>query len=209
MIEQKRKCGARKIGGLYFVSNPQDFLSCISLPHNVTTCPCCYEGIKFSRGYKWFIPNKLFNNIEETCSGFIESACPIKNNCPLKSKEKSGIMWVGNQFYTPQNFIEEAKEQGISKRISAVPNEFELGKTWVFLAHNSGGRNDSNKKVPAIFHVFKPTRIEKIVSKTQYKNKDEMEKLRSKGIIPIVVDDNDFDHRGSAYDKICGKSLFE
>jgi hypothetical protein len=118
-------------------------------------------------------------------------------------------MWVGETFYSPEGFVKEAKEQGISKRISAVPNHFKVGKTWVFLAHKHGGRDLSNKRVPAIFHVFKPTRIEKIVSVSQYKNTEEINKLRTKGIIPIPVSDDDFDHRGSAYDKIHGKSLFD
>jgi len=209
MIEPKRHCGARKVGGIYFRNDPADQLFCVSLPYNVTTCPCCFEGIKFSRGYKWIVPNKLFTNIEKSCFGFIESTCPMKNDCPLKTKEKSGILWAGEKFYTPENFIEEAKILGVSKRIAAVPNNFKIGKTWVFLAHIKGGRDSMNKKVPAIFYVFKPTRIEKIVSASQYQNRDEMDKLRAKGITPVVVADDDYDHRGSAHGRIRGKSLFE
>ncbi len=208
--DSKRKCGFKKIGGTYIVNDAIDYFSCIALPYNVGICPCCFEGFKFSRSFKWFIPNKLFTDINETCSGFIENACPIKNNCPLKLKEKSGILWVGKQFYSPEEFIKEAKELGVSKRIAAVPNGFEIGKTWVFLAHQNAGRDPkTNKRVPALFYVFKPTRIEKIVSETQFRNREEMDKLKAKGIIPIVVDDDDFDHRGSAYDRIHGKSLFE
>ncbi len=208
--ETKRGCGFKKIGGTYLVSDPGDHLSCISLPYNVETCPCCFEGIKFSRGYKWIVPSKLFQNIEETCSGFIESSCNIRNNCPLKTNSKSGLMWVGAQFYTPETFISESIELGVSKRISTIPRDFEIGKTWVFLAHKFGGINlITNKKTPAIFYVFKPTRIEKIVSESQYRNKEEMEKLKLKGITPIIVPDNDYDHRGSAYDKIHGTSLFK
>ena len=208
--EPIRKCGHRKVSGLYMVSDAGDHLSCISLPYNVTTCPCCFEGIKFSRGYKWIVPNKLFVNLHDTCVGFIESSCAMKNNCPLKSKEKAGILWVGNQFYTPQTFTEEAEQFGVSKRIAAVPNGFEIGKTWVFLAHQRGGIDPkTNKKVPAIFFVFRPTRIEKIVTSEQYRNRDEMEKLKVKGMTPVVVPDEDYDHRGSAYGRIHGKSLFE
>ena len=195
--EQRRHCGDRKIGGLYFVSDPEDHLSCISLPYSVTTCPCCFEGFKFSRGYKWFIPNKLFQNIEELCSGFIESSCIMKHDCPLKTTSKSGIMWVGEKFYSPESFIFESEELGVSKRISAVPRDFITGKTWVFLAHKTAGIDPkTNKKISAIFYVFKPSRIEKIVSETQYKNKEEIEKLKLKGIIPIPVPDEDYDHRG-------------
>ncbi len=210
MIEPIRKCGSRKVGGTYICSDPGSGFECFALPYNVTTCPCCFEGIKFSRGYKWFIPNKLFNDIEERCSGTIKSTCSMGNVCPLRIKEKAGIMWVGTQFYTPQTFTEEAEEFGVSKRIAAVPRDFEIGKIWVFLAHKRGGIDPkTNKKCSSIFYVFKPTRIEKIVTETQYKNKDEMEKLKSKGIIPVPVPDEDYDHRGSAYDRIHGKSLFE
>jgi len=210
MIEPIRHCGNRKIGGIYICSDPGDHFSCIILPYNVGICPCCFEGIKFSRGFKWIVPNKLFLDIEESCSGFIESSCIVKNNCPLRSKEKSGIMWIGEMFYTPQSFTEEAIQHGVSKRIASVPRDFEIGKTWVFLAHKRGGIDPkTNKKVPAIFYVFKPIRIEKIVSETQYRNKDEIEILKRRGITPIVVPDEDYDHRGSAYDRIHGTSLFE
>jgi len=208
--EPTRKCGHRKVSGLYMVSDPGNSFSCLALPYNVTTCPCCFEGIKFSRGFKWFLPNKLFQFIDDVCSGTRESTCIMGNTCPLKLKEKAGIMWVGDKFYTPNEFTEEAELYGVSKRIAAVPRDFEIGKTWVFLAHRRGGIDPkTNKKVSAIFYVFKPSRIEKVVTETQYKDKDEMNKLKSKGIIPIVVPDEDYDHRGSAYDRIHGKSLFE
>jgi len=206
--EPTRKCGHRKISGLYMISDPGNSISCIALPYNVTTCPCCFEGIKFSRGFKWIVPSKLFVNLNEKCSGTTNSTCIVGSICPLKTENKAGIMWVGDKFYTPKEFTEEAEDFGVSKRISAVPRGFEIGKTWVFLAHKRGGI-ESGKKVPAIFYVFKPTRVEKVVTETQYKNKEEMENLRVKGIIPIVVSDEDYDHRGSAYDRIHGKSLFE
>lgn len=208
--EPTRKCGHRKISGLYMVSNPGDSFECFALPYSVTTCPCCFEGIKFSRGYKWFIPERLFHDIDERCSRTTKSTCIMGKICPLRTKDKVGIMWIGDMFYTPQTFTEEAEQFGVSKRIAAVPRDFEIGKTWVFLAHKRGGTDPkTNKKVSAIFYVFKPSRIEKIVTETQYKNKDEMEKLKSKGIIPIPVPDEDYDHRGSAFDRVHGKSLFE
>lgn len=208
--EPTRKCGYRKIGGIYFRDDPGNHISCVALPYNVTTCPCCFEGIKYSRGYKWIVPNKLFVNVDKECSGFIRSSCIMKNDCPLRTDKKSGIMWVGDKFYTPQTFTEEAQEFGVSKRISAVPKNFETGKTWVFLAHKRAGKDPiTGKKCSAVFYVFKPSRIEKIVSETQYKNKTEMEKLKQRGIIPVVVPDDDYDHRGSAHDRIHGKSLFE
>ena len=47
-----------------------------------------------------------------------------------------GLIWVGEKFYpTPQDFCAEAEKMGISRRIPAVPNDFVLGETWVWLAH--------------------------------------------------------------------------
>jgi hypothetical protein len=204
--ENKRKCGHRKVGGTYLVSDPGVGLSCIVLPYEVTSCPCCFEGIKFSRGYKWFVPNKLFSSVDSICTGNVKGTCLMNNNCPLRTEDKSGIMWVGEKFYTPQTFTEEAEEFGVSKRIASVPRDFEIGKTWVFLAHKNAGKN---KRTSAIFYVFKPTRIEKIVTEEQYRNQDEMNTLRSRGIIPIPVPDEDYDHRGTAYDRVHGKSLFK
>lgn len=201
--EPTRKCGHRKVGGMYIVSDPGAHISCVVLPYNVESCPCCFEGIKFSRSFKWFIPNKLFKNVEDDCI-----SCSMGTSCPIVTDEKSGLMWVGERFYTPENFIEESTKYGISKRISSVPRKFEVGKTWIFLAHNGAGRNPINRKVPGIFCVFKPTRIEKIVTYSQFKNKEEMDKLILRGITPIPVHDDDYDHRGSVYDRIHNKSLF-
>lgn len=210
--EAKRGCGFRKVGGIYLVGEGIS-LGCDLLPFNVETCPCCSAGIKYSRGWKWIVPKQLFNldgTIKEdmSCTG-----CPMKiskSGCPMQSEKKAGLLWVGHRFYSPESFIQEAQEMGISKRIGAVPREFELGKTWVFLAHIQAGTKN-NIKVPAVFYVFRPTKIEKIVTENQSKNAPEMQKLIKKGITPVVVPDNDKDHQGNVYEdqRAHQKSLFE
>lgn len=48
-------------------------------------------------------------------------------------------MWVGGRFYTPESFTAEAVVLGPSKRVPwPLPKWFELGVTWVFLAHEEG-----------------------------------------------------------------------
>lgn len=207
-VEPKRGCGYRKVGALYLIGKGTAF-SCKQLPYNLEVCPCCNAGIKYSRGWKWINPSLLFKDAENcTCFSI------FKQDCPLQLNENAGLMWVGHRFYTPESFITEANELGISKRISTVPREFELGKTWIFLAHIKAGYK-SGKRVPAIFYVFKPVHIEKIVTESQFENKFEMDKLIKRNITPFVVPDKDKNHQGNVYDdeiekpKIKQKSLFK
>lgn len=53
---------------------------------------------------------------------------------------------------------------------------------------------------PGIFRVFKPERIEKIITESQSKDAAVMEELIAKHITPVVVPDNDPDHQGTVYD---------
>ncbi len=205
-IEKKRGCGYRKVGGMYLVCDGAGF-GCDQLPFNLEVCPVCSQGIKPSRGFTWIIPNQLFGVKE------CKATCPIPI-CPLRREERQGLMWIGGGFYTPEDFIKEANEMGISKRISAVPNGFKLGETWVFMAHKKAGKkipvvkpegypilSTKRVEVPAVFCVFKPARIEKIITETQSKDEVEMKKLKERGITPVAVPDDDKDHQGTVYDK--------
>ena len=50
--------------------------------------------------------------------------------------ERCGLIWIGEQHYkTPQEFMREAAKMGVSRRITAVPRDFEIGETWVLLGH--------------------------------------------------------------------------
>jgi len=189
--EPERACGYRKIGGLYLCGSGIG-LDCKQLPQIVEVCPCCNSGIKQSRGWTWIVPKLMFPDAQE-CKCII-------SECPLKLDTKHGLLWIGEKFYTPESFVAEAHKMGISKRIGAVPRDFQLGKTWVFLAHPAAGFKD-NHSVPAVFYAFKPDRIEKIVSETEFQNTEEMNKLKKQGITPVSVPDNDSDHKGSVYDK--------
>lgn len=53
------------------------------------------------------------------------------------------LMWVGYHSYpTIAEFVQEAQVHGISKRISRIPHDLELGKTRIFLAHDEGVKGD-------------------------------------------------------------------
>lgn len=115
-----------------------------------------------------------------------------------------GLMWVGTQFYTAQSFTEEALDRGISKRIPAnqVPRDLRLGASWVMLAiHNHlpcpkcQGTDedcrtcDGRAKVPAVFHAFKPTRLEMILKQEDADERAEW--IAANNITPVIVTDSD------------------
>lgn len=181
-VEAKRGCGYRKVGGLYLVSGELS-AECDRLPFELSVCPCCGGGIKQARGWTWVQPFKLFEGTHKPCSCF--GICPV---CyPLQffgETGKAGLLWIGEQHYpTVSEFVQEGLTQGISRRINSIPRQFEIGKTWVLLAHPKAVRRMSTKdeirknglfingetvEKPGIFAVFRPRRIERIVKQSEY-----------------------------------------
>jgi hypothetical protein len=104
-----------------------------------------------------------------------------------------GLLWVGDKFYTANEFRAEALRQGISKRIGAIPRGFKVGETWILLAHIKGGTRSISigedqtaiEKFPAIFHAFKPSRIEYVV--TGLETETELKAMEDRGITLIEV----------------------
>lgn len=185
-IEKKRGCGYRKVNGVYLVMDPGGF-ECDRIPLELSVCPCCGEGIKFSRGFTWIQPFKLFSGDHPApCKCNDHMACTAPR-CPVCQPsfyfvsddasdyfKEAGLMWIGEKYYSTETFSQEANELGISKRIAAIPHGFKVGETWVFLAHKKAVKiNDLFKGEPAeprpgIFMAFKPARIEKIVLQSEF-----------------------------------------
>jgi hypothetical protein len=205
--EKRRACGYRKVGGLYLVSDGLG-ASCCKLPIILKTCPCCGNGVKQARGWTWIDPSpwikgecKSWNGKKSMAGGF----CPLAD--PRVLGQRVGLLWIGEQFYpTPEAFAEEANEMGISRRITAVPRGFKVGEHWVFLAHPKLERsiNPDTKEAEwagGVFRVFKPTRIEKIITESQSKDEIAMKRLELQKITSVIVPDDDKDHQGTVYDK--------
>jgi len=192
-VERKRGCGYRKVGGVYLVaggiSEP-----CHRLPFPLQVCPVCKSGIKQARGWTWIEPGPMFGRCETESSHCITCAA-----C-MPPVGEHGLMWVGAKFYTPESFTLEAKTMGVSKRIAAVPNNLRLGETWVYLAHPEAAPLEDGDRGPGIFTVFKPTRIELIITQSQYDamDADERAKKESRGYRYVVVPDDDPDHNPNA-----------
>jgi hypothetical protein len=164
-IEQKRGCGYRQVGGLYLVSGKLS-APCDRLPFELSVCPCCGAGVKFTRGFTWIEPFKLLegdHTPKASCDCFTTRAPLIKPtriedhsgiaetidyefaNCPACSPldffgedGKAGLVWIGKTHYkTPADFVKEGAEMGVSRRIQALPRGFVIGETWIFCAHIS------------------------------------------------------------------------
>lgn len=192
--EGSRGCGNRKLGGLYLVFDGP-VSSCGKLPIPFEICPCCGEGIRFSRSPKWIEqPERLWNAYDCKRAKF-EGGCSA---CPMSNAYESGpalLIWVGKKYYeTPRKFVQESIAQGISRRIQSVPRGFEVGKTWVLLAHEQAVEinreiTDVDEGEPVyqagIFGMMKPSRIEIIV--TGNESDEEIEKLLERGLTPVKI----------------------
>jgi hypothetical protein len=216
-VEARRGCGYRKVGGLYLVGSGGG-IACDRLPIALEVCGCCGQGIKPTRGWTWvdiaglvggdhMITPPYNHNVSRIgaepypCS--CHPACPLCHN--VAKMGKGGLLWIGAQFYpTIEHFEVEARALGISRRITTLPRGFELGKTWLLLAHTRGIVKPTGELkagyVPAIFRVWKPERIERIYTESQ-RDSEAVQADIKRGITPVFVPDNDKDHQGSVYDK--------
>lgn len=173
---KRRGCGFRKPGGLYLVCDGPS-APCGKLPIPLEICPTCSGGIHFCRGWTWVNGTALA--AQNTC---VMGECPA---CPLGGPiGRCGLLWIGEKFYkTPSDWTHEAFEQGVSRRLATVPHGFEIGKTWVLVAHKKCIQNSDGSYTPGIFHAFRPTAIEYVVLGTE--TETELEALVKRGITPV------------------------
>lgn len=184
-IDFLRKCGKRKPGGLYLRAEKVVFRACGRLPTDLDVCPTCGEGFPYSRRPRWIEPTKILPECERP-------DCAI--SCSLAAlPEKGLLLWIGASHYpTPESWVEEARSQGVSRRIQSVPRGFSIGETWVFAAHIAARRSDGSEG-PAIFAAFRPTAIEYVVRGDE--TDEELEALRKRGITPVRVELAEEDER--------------
>lgn len=192
-FDEERGCGWRKEGGIYLVSG--NFLApCQNLPVQLVVCPVCHSGIKFSRGYTWIdIDALILDKIEHDGVGCQNTYCDL---CPANGHfgKRVGLIWIGEQFYrTAESFSREAAVQGISRRISAIPNDFKIGETYIALAHRKAIRA-GGEGFPGIFMVFKPDAIEYVVKKEdEILDAVKLENLVRRGVTLVRVSKISYD----------------
>lgn len=193
-VEQRRGCGFRKAGGLYIVCDGLGE-ACERLPIPIKPCVVCGEQIKQTRSFQWAQTAFLLSRANPCMQYENCGRCVICNPELLKSEDgKVGFIWIGEQFYpTAQDWFKEAKEQGISRRIAALPKGFRIGETWVFAAHPKALVMALGEPEPAVVHVFKPNRIELIVTPSM-KQEEWVQEYVKKGVTLVEVPEDDRDH---------------
>ena len=189
--EGKRGCGYRREGHLYLRLDGSG-MPCGKLPIIVEKCPCCGAGIGPARNWTWIDGDAFVRSAQKECHNGMCAACPLSG---IFSIGRAGLLWIGEKYYqSTVDFMLEADEMGISRHISQVPHGFEVGMTWVFMAHRKGvpevssGENGIGSTItfkPAIFRAFRPDRIEIVVSEDA--TDKEIEGYLKRGLTPVVV----------------------
>ncbi len=206
MIEPRRLCGFRKIEGYYLVGG-MAFMGCDRLPIELMVCPVCGAGIRFSRGIGGVNPLKLWGPHDKAHFvkdvGILTCICPKGCNVCYPPNEPAFIMFVGEKYYTVQEFITEARSMGVSKRLPGPPPEGLIpGKTVVYLAHkkciDTGKKDEKGKTIfkQGVFAAFVPQRVERLCWQSDY-TKENIAKYEKKGIKLIPVPMGDPDHKPS------------
>lgn len=210
-VEARRGCGYRKVGGLYMMGG-RLAAPCCRMPIILEVCPCCGGGVKLTRTWTWLDPRTW---LAEPCTGSVwgEPHCPAASaenlRAPSDEKPRVGLLNVGAQFYpTPEHFLTEARAQGISRRIQAVPRGFRLGEHWVWIAHPRVRQVPDDEAlggsrwVGGVISMFRPERIERVMTESQAAalTGEERDEMARRGITPFTVPDDDRDHQGSAYE---------
>lgn len=201
VFESKRRCGWRKPGGLYLRLDGKPWGECSRLPIPLEVCPVCGSGYRFSRIPYWIDADRLIAHLP-ACPGRPNPAGVGCQGCILSGQHTIGqvvLLWIGEQYYpTPADFNAEATMQGVSRRINNIPRGFQVGGTWVFLAHKKAlaeqkdgqplGATSGSKNIryrPGIFAAFKPARIEYIVKPED--SQEKLDALEKKGITLVKI----------------------
>lgn len=164
-IPVKRGCGVRVEGGIYIVTTAEieeltDYMdiSDANIEGKLVIFPKPYPTLvhlKPFRGYRGFDKKRFFNDLQIEKHKLLGPRPRLKNCYYAKPKEsRSWLHWIGNQYYSIESFIEEARFVGVSRRVPAkVLKKMKWGNT-IFLASKEKGL-----KNPVIFGYF---RLEKL-----------------------------------------------
>lgn len=191
--EGVRGCGWRKVGGMYLMSDSPG-RECGRLPIPCGTCPCCGRGMKQARGWTWVDGDEILRASPE---------CPLRGKqmcmtCAIHKYVEQGIgrvglIWIGESYYpTVGHFQREVDRVGISRRMNNIPRDFILGETYVMLAHPNAilkqplEMGQEIEHEPGIFMIFKPERIEIVVSGKE--SDTEIEGYLKRGLTPVKIE---------------------
>lgn len=96
-------------------------------------------------------------------------------------------MWVGSE-YTMEQFVEEARRWGVSKKVRSFPNDLKIGDI-VYLGYRTAVPykvKGKDKYYPALFFAFRVKEKQVIVSKEEAEDEKKIGALIEKGITPVL-----------------------
>lgn len=165
-IPVRRGCGIRVEGGIYIVTTAEieeltDYMdvSNANIEGKLIILPKPWPTLvhlKPFRGYRGFDEHRFWYDIQlenfrySTPEGIILKRFRLKN-CYYAHPEDSRtwLHWIGNQYYSIESFIEEARLIGVSRRVPAKAlKKMKWGDT-IFLASKEKGI-----KNPVVFGYF-------------------------------------------------------
>jgi hypothetical protein len=220
-VEPQRACGYRKIGGIYLEGGKGIGFVCGRLPLPVHACQSCGQQVKFTRALQRITAAAITVPADQVAGGWHSCSHPEAPMhcaaCPLALTDREttlGLLWIGSRYYTPETFTREATVLGVSRRLPFVPGWVKPGETWILVAHREaclvdctcshftplGGpdidcqacKGSGKVGTPGVFYAFRAHRIVKIVPNTI--TTSEYDKLAKRGLVPVMVPENDPDH---------------
>lgn len=199
MAKSERGCGTRNTRGYYLVCDGEG-VYCHRLPLDVPICKECRKPyIVPIRGIQEIHPSDVWDlcSATDTPTEHKYACHRYGTQCPICfPPEKAWVVWVGETYYeNSQDFIQEAKKMGISRKIAYIPEGLEVGD-WVYLGYRklipTGQYDKKGRKIkdPGIFHAFQVQRVEKLLTEKQQQDQAYVRDLLKRGVTPVVeVDD--------------------
>jgi len=195
MVRAERGCGFRNTRGYYLCGGGME-VHCHRLPLPIPVCEACKRPLIVPiRGIQRIEPNKVWT----LCPEWQDLSYPCHLvKCPsCFPPEKAYVVWVGESFYeTPNSFVDESRRMGISRKIPFVPDDLKVGD-WVFLGYRklipTGNYNKDHEEIldPGIFHAFRVSTIEKLLTDAQQQDQYYVKTLLDRGITPVVEVDSE------------------
>jgi len=228
-VEPKRGCGYRKQGGLYLVSGGTG-MPCDRLPIRLDVCPVCSHGFKQSRGFTWVDLFGLVGGAHDNCNcfdgcplcfnpksigkggllwigaKFYKTAADfLKEGIEMGFSRRIGAL--PRNFKVGETWVLLAHPQHVGCDVcqgTGLPPESLVGElSRETVATEETAKCETCKgtgKLPGIFFVWRPERVEKILPESK-RDSEEVAELVKQGITPVFVPDDDPDHKGSVHDK--------
>lgn len=135
LLERCKVCG----GGIKFTRGPQWILPEF-FPEHVSVKDCACEHGSMG-GPCSLCDHKHPIGVQCSAHG-ATSDCRDDSPCPVCNRPALGqefgphlLLWIGRGHYTPEAYLTESRQLGVSRRLSAMPKGLVLGETWVLLAH--------------------------------------------------------------------------